>query len=171
MTKRAGTLFHEILEILARHRPNYVIPRKCRKFWTSRLRTNMVHDKVQFGESRDYEVKGTEHITSGGQGLLSPHHLGLPHHRERFFCGSISPRRPDRPFPSKKSTAPLRPFQVIVQPSNELSERDREETRIADQHRRCIEHWNAFLERLPDEKVTLPSFPIWGDRDRRHLPV
>ena len=52
---------------------------------------------------------------------------------------------------------------VVVQPRDELSERDLEETQIVDQHRRCIEHWNTFLGALPEERVVLPSFPIWGD--------
>ena len=51
----------------------------------------------------------------------------------------------------------------IVQRRDELTESDYNETQIADQHRRCIDHWNTFLDALPEEKIALPSFPIWGD--------
>ena len=51
----------------------------------------------------------------------------------------------------------------VVQSGEELTERDRKETQLVDQHRRCIEHWNTFLGALSEEKVVLPSFPIWGD--------
>ena len=51
----------------------------------------------------------------------------------------------------------------VVQSGEELTERDRKETQIVDQHRQCIEHWNTFLGALSEEKVVLPSFPIWGD--------
>ena len=157
----SGTLFHEILEILARHRPNYVILENAGNFGRQDSGRTWCMVKSSLG-SLGYEVKGTEHITSGGQGLLSPHHLGLPHHRERFFAVASLHGAPTDPFPPRNRRASTS-ISGIVQPSNELSEHEREETRIADQHRRCIEHWNAFLETLPDEKVALPSFPIWGD--------
>ena len=32
-----------------------------------------------------YQVRGTEHVESGGHGAISPHHLGFPHTRERFY--------------------------------------------------------------------------------------
>ena len=51
----------------------------------------------------------------------------------------------------------------VVQSREGLSKRDLEETQIAHQHRRCIEHWNTFLGALPEEKVVLPSIPIWAD--------
>ncbi len=44
-----------------------------------------------------------------------------------------------------------------------MSESEYNETLIADQHRRCIDHWNTFLDALSEEKVDMPSFPIWGD--------
>ena len=157
----SGSLFHEILEILARHRPNYVILENVGNF--ERQDSGRTWRTVESSlESLGYEVKGTKHVTSGGQGLLSPHHLGLPHHRERFFAVASLDGSPTDPFPPRNRRAATS-ISDIVQLSNELSERDREETRLTDQHRRCIDHWNLFLETLPEGKVALPSFPIWGD--------
>ena len=157
----SGTLFHEILEILRTHKPTYVILENVGNFER--------HDEGQTWrivktslEGLGYEVKGTEHVASGGHGLLSPHHLGYPHHRERFFAVASLDDLPEAPFPLRNRSA-LTTLTGIVQKSDELSESDRMETRIADQHRRCIDHWNTFLEPLPEEKVSLPSFPIWGD--------
>ena len=101
-------------------------------------------------------------MASGGEGLLSPHHLGFPHHRERFFAVASRFGVPKSVFPSRNRNAATS-MEDVVQPRDELSERDLEETRIVDQHRRCIEHWNTFLGALPEERVVLPSFPIWGD--------
>ena len=157
----SGTLFHEILDILKRLRPSYVILENVGNFER--------HDKgrtwriVTSSLGRlGYEVTATRHKASGGDGLLSPHHLGFPHHRERFFAVASCVGVPKKIFPPKNSKAPTS-MADVVQSRDELSERDLEETQIADQHLRCIEHWNTFLGALPEEKVVLPSFPIWAD--------
>jgi DNA (cytosine-5)-methyltransferase 1 len=79
-----GTLFHEILAILETHRPPFVIFENVGNF--ERLddgRTwKIVREKLA---ALSYTVRGTEHVASGGCGLISPHHLGFPHTRERFF--------------------------------------------------------------------------------------
>ena len=161
--KTSGTLFHEILEILLAHKPTYVILENVGNFerhdegrtWRV-VKTNL--------EGLGYEVRGTEHMASGGQGLLSPHHLGFPHHRERFFAVASLEGLPKQTFPPRNRRA-LTSITDVVQHKGELSESESEysESLISDQHRRCIDHWNTFLSALPEGKVTLPSFPIWGD--------
>ena len=159
--KTSGTLFHEILEILRSHKPTYVILENVGNFER--------HDEGQTWqivktslEEFGYEVRGTEHMASGGLGLLSPHHLGYPHHRERFFAVASLAGLPNDVFPPRQGMAEAS-IADIVQHRDQLSERDLIETRLADQHHRCIEHWNAFLQAVPEEKAALPSFPIWGD--------
>ena len=164
----SGTLFHEILDILRRHRPSYVILENVGNFErhdegrTWRIVRSSLH---RLG----YEVRATRHLASGGEGLLSPHHLGFPHHRERFFAVASNVSVPENIFPSRNRKAATS-MRDVVQSRDELSERDLEETQIVDQHSRCIEHWNTFLEALPEEKVALPSFPIWGDEIEATYP-
>lgn len=159
--KTFGTLFHEILAILQAHHPTYVILENVGNF--ERHDDGRTWRIVKTSLERlGYEVSGTEHIASGGQGLLSPHHLGYPHHRERFFAVTSLEGLSEEPFPPRNRSASTS-MTDIVQQGDELSDSDRSETRIAEEHRRCIEHWNTFLEALPEEKVALPSFPIWGD--------
>ena len=157
----SGTLFHEILDILKQHRPSYVILENVGNFERhDEGRTwRIVRSRLS---GLGYEVRATDHMASGGEGLLSPHHLGFPHHRERFFAVASHVDVPKNIFPSRNRKA-VTSMRNIVQSRDELSELDLEETKIVDQHRRCIEHWNTFLDALPDEKFTLPSFPIWGD--------
>ena len=159
--KTSGTLFHEILEILQARRPSYVVLENVGNFERhDRGRTwRIVRTSL---EGLGYEVKGTEHMASGGQGLLSPLHLGYPHHRERFFAVASLEGLPEEPFPLRDRNR-MTSMAGTVQKRDELSESDYNETLIADQHRRCIDHWNTFLDALPEEKVALPSFPIWGD--------
>ena len=156
-----GTLFHDILDILEAHEPCFVILENVGNFERhDNGRTWAIVKKSL--EDLGYLVQGTEHVTSGGQGLLSPHHLGFPHHRERFFAIASRESLPERIFPPRERDAATS-MADIVQAKDELSALDKSETRIIDQHFRCIEHWNDFLKALPEENFDLPSFPIWGD--------
>ena len=157
----SGTLFHEILDILKRHSPSYVILENVGNF--ERHDCGRTWSIVKSSLSGlGYEVRATEHITSGGQGLLSPHHLGFPHHRERFFAVASNVGVPRDIFPNRNRKV-ITSMAAVVQSMGELSERDQEEARISNQHRKCIEHWNTFLSVLPEGRFGLPSFPIWAD--------
>lgn len=157
----SGTLFHEIRKILEDHRPKFVLLENVGNFerHDGGRTWSVVRKSVQ---ELGYEIKGTQHMASGGEGLLSPHHLGFPHHRERFFAVAALDGLPARPFPARNRMAATS-MAGVVQTQDELSDRDRHETQIGDQHQRCIEHWNSFLAALPEGRFALPSFPIWGD--------
>jgi DNA (cytosine-5)-methyltransferase 1 len=166
--KTRGTLFHEIVDVLERCRPEYVILENVGNFerhdegrtWEI-IRENL--------EKLGYDVKGTEHVASGGTGLLSPHHFGFPHSRERFYIVARQGKLPSEPLP-KGDRSCLTNLADIVQPTDELSETDELETALTDQQRDCIDHWNAVLAKLPEVEVELPSFPIWGDEFEATYP-
>jgi len=162
-----GTLFHEIIDIVRRHRPRYVILENVGNFERhDEGRTWAIVRRSLMGLG--YDVRGTEHVASGGHGLISPHHLGYPHTRERFFAiASLEPLGAD-PFPrgDRRHVTHLR---NIVQSTSELSKIDREEVALTDQQIRCIDHWNALVTVLP-EKIQLPSFPVWGDEIYARYP-
>lgn len=157
----SGTLFHEILDILSKHEPTFVILENVGNFERhDRGNTwRVVKSKL---ENLGYLVRGTEHVTSGGKGLLSPHHLGYPHHRDRFFAVGSREEISETPFPPRERTVSTS-MEDVVQQHADLSDVDKVETRIADKHFHCIKHWNSFLNALPHERFSLPSFPIWGD--------
>ena len=112
-------------------------------------------------EALDYQVKATEHRASGGPGLISPYHLGFPHHRERFFIVASTEDLPDRVFPKPDRNRRTH-IENIVQ--DKLFGDDQEETKLSQRHVSCIDHWNKLLKLLPEETFpNLPSFPIWGD--------
>src|SRR6266516_1942829 len=155
-----GTLFHEIVEVLNRHRPPYVILENVGNFERhNNGRTwKIVRDSlIELG----YDVRGTVHLTSGGHGLISPHHLGYPHTRERFFIVASLDNLPEDPFPRGDRRC-VTTLGDVVQPKSDLTAQDRDETALTSRQIECIEHWNKLLRRLP-ASVELPSFPIWGD--------
>lgn len=155
-----GTLFGYIVAILKERQPKYVILENVGNFerhdggntWRT-VKTTM--------EGLGYHVQATEHKASGGPGLISPHHLGYPHHRERFFMVASLEDLPDEVFP-----APIRDRLTCIEDvvQDELSANDQEETKLSQQQTDCIEHWNSLLKCLPESELdNLPSFPIWGD--------
>jgi DNA (cytosine-5)-methyltransferase 1 len=155
-----GTLFHEILEILKWRRPQYVILENVGNFERhdhGRTWRIVKRSLAALG----YHVRGTEHVSSGGPGLVSPHHLGFPHTRERFVVVASLDELPLYPFPRPQRDRVTR-LSDIVQAKSELSRVDAEETTLSWQRISCIDHWNKLLGRIPD-RVDLPSFPIWGD--------
>lgn len=159
--KTRGTLFHEILEILDQHRPPYVILENVGNFVRhdeGRTWKVVKNSLAELG----YQVRGTEHLKSGGHGLISPHHLGFPHMRERFYIVASLGQLPKDPFP-KAQRARATTLEDIVQVDSELCEEDMKEAALSEQQRSCIDHWNALLARLSVDDVALPSFPIWGD--------
>ncbi len=159
--KIRGTLFDEIIYILEKRRPKLVILENVGNFERhDKGRTwQVVKEKLQ---ALEYDVRGTEHISSGGPGLISPHHFGFPHNRERFFIVAKLGKLPENPFPTTNRDT-VTTLNDIVQPFKELTKQERDETRLSDSQRTCIEHWNHLITSLPEDKVPLPSFPIWGD--------
>jgi DNA (cytosine-5)-methyltransferase 1 len=164
-----GTIFHEILDVLKKHKPEYIFLENVGNFER--------HDSGRTWEvvrnhliSLGYSVRGTIHVASGGAGLLSPHHLGFPHHRERFFIvGSLDCNLPDDPFPQRKKI-PLMPLDRYIKPFKELSEIEKSETKLSKKQVDCINHWNQLVMNLPEDKVFLPSFPIWSDEFEARYP-
>jgi DNA (cytosine-5)-methyltransferase 1 len=163
-----GTLFHEILEILEKHRPEFVLLENVGNFERhDEGRTwRVVRESLK---ALGYSTRGTTHRASGGHGLISPHHFGHPHHRERFFIvGWAGGELPDDPFP-RGDGRPRTTLSGITQPCDELTETDRKETALSIQQIECIDHWNALLTKLGPE-TAIPSVPIWGDEIGAEYP-
>jgi DNA (cytosine-5)-methyltransferase 1 len=81
-----GTVFHTIATIIREMKPAFLLLENVGNFakhdggntW-ARVRRIL---EVDLG----YDIVATEHVGVGdSSGLISPHHLGYPHHRERFF--------------------------------------------------------------------------------------
>lgn len=160
LDKTRGTLFHDVLDILRLRKPQYVLLENVGNFERhdgGRTWRIVREALVELG----YFVKGTEHVTSGGHGLVSPHHLGFPHTRERFFVVASLDKIDGDPFPPRRIDADCS-LRDIEQKNSELSASEKDETHLDEHYVACIDHWNALLAKIPSS-ISLPSFPIWGD--------
>jgi len=147
------------LDVLRVHRPPFVILENVGNFERhNRGRTWKVVKESLVGLG--YHVVGTTHVTTGGHGLSSPHHLGHPHTRERFFI--VATRNPLSTDPFPPRARPTTTLATITQSQSDVSQRDRDETRLTRQQIACIDHWNELLSLVPCD-IPLPSFPIWGE--------
>lgn len=162
-----GTLFHEVIRVLERHRPRYVLLENVGNFEQHAEGETWKAARASL-KALGYQVQATEHVKSGGMGLLSPHHFGFPHSRERFFAVAVLGSAPVKvlPQPNRRAKTSL---DGLLQQSSELNDRDRLETRLSERQLDCVDHWNSLLKLLPlaDE---LPSFPIWGDEFQATYP-
>lgn len=186
-----GTVFHHIAVILAIRRPALVLLENVGNFdrHDGGRTWRIVHDTLT--QRLGYEVTATRHKASQGEdarGLLSPHHLGFPHHRERFFI--VAQRRGLGWLPSLTDNVPFPPRPRTTVAQRRIDERaktslvaiidkswrtadpdDLARACLSSTQQRCIEHWNRLLRMMATKdrhrkstpfRDTMPSFPIWG---------
>jgi DNA (cytosine-5)-methyltransferase 1 len=181
-----GTLFHSVVEILTRHRPRYLILENVGNFprHDGGRTWKIVRETL---EALGYDVRGTEHrnppgtsdwrhagdplfaanptrskrvdFNNFGEGLISPHHLGYPHHRERFFIVGSLEGLPERVFPLPRDDHPTCLESIL---EKRISKADEEETRLSHLQYDVISHWGEFMRQIP-KSIELPGFAVWGD--------
>jgi len=81
MKEARGKLFDEILKILSYHKPRY--------FLLENVRNLLTHDKGYTWKYISKELSKLGYFFD--KKILSPHHINIPHHRERIFIvGSLN---------------------------------------------------------------------------------
>jgi DNA (cytosine-5)-methyltransferase 1 len=155
-----GTLFHDIIAILKEHKPKYVILENVGNFEQHDSGRTWAVAKAKL-QRIGYTVVATKHVKSGGHGLISPHHLGFPHARERFYA--VCRRGPLAgdilPLPDRLRITDVGPY---LQAASRLTQDDLVETKLTASQVACIDHWSALHQALPPG-VEFPSFPLWSD--------
>lgn len=186
-----GTVFDLLMTIIEKKKPSYVLLENVGNF--ERHANGRTWASVKRKLGKNYHIEATTHVGTcgGGTGLLSPHLLGLPHHRERFFiCAqrkNLGDFNPIGPFPRTPRTIPNieKRRRATIRLQNKATKKlkeinrmggeaaDKEELRRAQLtplQVECIELWQEFLDQIasigtsPDNNplLPLPSFPIWG---------
>ncbi len=140
-----GTLFRDIVAILRKRQPKYLILENVPHLerhgagdtWST-IRTAI--------EAEGYELDTHRY---------SPHQFGIPQIRDRLYIvgqlgglGDFTWPEPPRPRPE---------LSVL----NVLDANPSDAHPIPDQVRRCIWAWQEFLDEFP-RRSKLPSFPIWS---------
>jgi DNA (cytosine-5)-methyltransferase 1 len=179
-----GTVFRMIAVILAAKRPQYLFLENVGNFERHDSGNTWRRVREVLEEDLGYHIRFTSHVGSGssGSGLLSPHHLGLPHHRERFFIvGQRHPFSTDvGPIPHtyRKSTDPVRARstlesqarrrlqEIVVRGSARVTAAELETAELSRDRYACVNHWSLLVDKLQEpstRSLHIPSaFPVWG---------
>lgn len=81
-----GTVFHTIATILKEKRPAFLLLENVGNFAKHDGGNTWLRVRNILEDELGYDIVATEHVSTGDStGLISPHHFGFPHHRERFF--------------------------------------------------------------------------------------
>lgn len=145
-----GTLFREIARILKDKQPKY--------FLLENVKNLKGHDggktiSVIYKCLQDVGYVTQEPI------LLSPHHLGVPQHRERVFLLGI---RKDL------VTGDLNPFPALPHQKTDISSildtsPAPKNLYLSEEDLTILGLWEEFLQHFKAKKIKLPTFPIWSD--------
>jgi DNA (cytosine-5)-methyltransferase 1 len=105
-----GTVFHTIATVLREKSPAFLLLENVGNFARHDGGNTWSRVRRILEEDLGYDIVATEHVAAGSSsGLLSPHHFGFPHHRERFFIVGQrrKPRRSDSAFVREILQVPL----------------------------------------------------------------
>jgi len=144
LDEKNGTLFDHIVEILELKKPDYFILENVRNLEKHDNGGTWSHIKYELGEELNYDISSK---------ILSPHHFGIPQHRERFFI--VGSKKGLDHFEWPKTTA--RKTSIF----DYLDENPIVNTKLESDKIAVLDLWQEFLDRLPKE-VKLPSWPIWS---------
>jgi DNA (cytosine-5)-methyltransferase 1 len=144
-----GTLFLHIVRILRAKQPKYFLLENVKNL------TN--HDGGHTWSVIYQTLIETGYVTTETPTVVSPHHYGIPQHRERVYILGV---RKDAPSPGPFT--PLRPRtcsirdvidETIVDPELQLSTSDVE----------VLALWEEVVQHFKAHGKALPTFPIWTD--------
>lgn len=142
---RNGNLFYKIVEILNRHKPEFIFLENVANLHS--------HDEgntwavINNELSILYDVKET---------LLSPHHFGIPQHRSRFYIvGRLKEKGGllDFKFPEKEEKEKISIHDIIITDDDDFMT-------LKENTKNHLIVWQEFLDKLKPDEV--PRFPIWA---------
>ena len=172
MKEDRGSLFHDILWILRKHRPTLVVLENVRNLSGPRHQ----HEWVFIVES----LRKLGYRVSMKPFVVSPHRIppkygGTPQARERvFIVGTYVPNDVrkkidfDEPlsFPSEFDRWDIGNWNIFEDlPINRNSKSDFMKYRLTNEEIELIDAWDSLVKEMLDhrEGLRLPGFPLWSD--------
>jgi DNA (cytosine-5)-methyltransferase 1 len=148
-----GTLFREICRILRDCKPAY--------FLLENVKNLRGHDGGKTIKVIYDNLHNAGYITHDAPILLSPHHLGVPQHRERVFLlgirADLAGERLIAPFPA------VSPTKTDIATILEPEEGESSLPHLSQTDQVVIDLWDTFLQHFKTVCDKLPGFPLWSD--------
>jgi DNA (cytosine-5)-methyltransferase 1 len=144
-----GTLFRDVARILKDKQPKY--------FLLENVKNLEGHDDGKTWKVIRNALREVGYKTYDTPIVISPHHLGVPQHRERVLIfGVRNDRCAELPPPPVVPIPPSTHIHCILDdsvPSETLTPSE-----IA-----VLDHWESFIQYFKSKGVKLPTFPLWSD--------
>lgn len=142
--ERNGTLFDRIVDILKLHKPRFIILENVRNLENhdNGNTWNYIQDKLE--NELNYQIQ---------HNIFSPHHFGVPQHRERFFIVGSLDGLNEFQWPEKSG----QPTSIY----DYLEENPQNAVPLEEEKIKVLDLWQEFLDILPRD-TKIPSFPIWS---------
>ena len=146
-----GTLFRDICRILRDCQPKYFI--------LENVKNLKGHDSGKTIKVIYKTLQETGYTTHNNPILLSPHHIGVPQHRERVFILGI---RNDIVGQNKiKDFPPISPTKTDI--STILEDKKYPELELKKNDIAILDMWEEFVQYFKSQNIKLPTFPIWSE--------
>jgi len=146
-----GTLFRHICRILKDKQPSYFI--------LENVKNLKGHDKGKTIQVIYKSLREVGYTTYDSPIVLSPHHLGVPQHRERVFIlgvrNDLAAGKTLTPFPPVK--AAKTDISSVLEPAEES------QVGLSAGDQSVLNLWEEFVQHFKAAGVKLPTFPLWSD--------
>jgi len=142
--ERNGSLFDKIADILDHHKPKYFILENVRNLESHNKGETWAYIQNRLENELNYSID---------KQIFSPHHFGIPQHRERFFIVGSQNGLGHFKWPE---TINKRTSIYDYLDNNPINVTKLEPEKVF-----VLDLWQEFLDRLPKD-AKLPSWPIWS---------
>ncbi|SSC08358.1 DNA cytosine methyltransferase [bacterium endosymbiont of Bathymodiolus sp. 5 South] len=139
--KKNGNLFDSIVEVLENKKPTYFI--------LENVRNLISHNNAETYLHIENKLKGLGYEVD--KKIYSPHHIGIPQHRERLFIVGSRNSLTNFYWPEKSDKDTN---------INDFLGKTKSSKKIEDKKIKVIQLWQDFLDSIDGEE--LPCAPIWS---------
>lgn len=145
--KDRGNLFWKIMEILNAKKPEFILLENVQNLKT--------HDK---GNTWKVIKTNLETLYDVKCDIISPHNFNTPQHRKRIYIvGRLNSKGGLKDF-----SFPPHEGKTVCNIKSIIDENDDDYLSLREQTRLHLQAWQHFLDLLTNNKIPIPSFPIWA---------
>ena len=142
--EKNGSLFDKIVEILEYHKPKYFILENVRNLESHDNYNTWNYIQKNLEQKLRYKIS---------KKILSPHHFGIPQHRERLFIVGSKIKLDKFVWPEQiKPQTSIHSF---------LDKKISSRSSLEAEKCHVLDLWQEFISAIP-KNSRLPSFPIWS---------
>ena len=148
-----GTLFQDVARILKDKKPSF--------FLLENVKNLIGHDGGNTWTTIYNSLTEVGYTTYDMPIVMSPHHFGIPQHRERVIIMGV---RSDLVGEQQLPVAPTyKPQPSSIEDILDKDDDAPKETYLSAQDIKLLDIWEKFVQHFKAKNIKLPTFPLWTD--------